>query len=886
MIESSCLRSAEGASVPLMGVAVEGEVFGAHSRVVVRQRYKNTENTALEAIYTFPLPSSAVLVAFIMEVAGRRIDAVVKEREAAFRDYDNAISAGHGAALLDQERPNVFTANVGNLLPGEETIIEVVYVQELTADEGALRVVIPTLVAPRYMPGAISGDRTGHGAASPTTRVPDADRISPQIGRVSYGLRLDLTFDLGRDVTLESPSHAISTTRDAFGRQRVSFAQDEVALDRDVVLVANGAAGVVAGAIANRRPGSDGTFALTVIPDLFDPSKQAAAHDVVFLVDVSGSMEGASIVEARTAMALCLRHLREGDRFEVLAFSSSFTRFSERIAPPLHSPRTGLVPFTQQTLEKADRWVSSLQANGGTELLEPVNAALATLPATPGRDRLVVLITDGQVGNEAEILGVVKAGAQGTRFYTFGIGTNVSDYLLSELAKITRGAVESIHPGERVDDKVTAQFARALAARVEGVSVSFTGLDAGEIAPSELPDLVDGTPWVVYGRYSSPGIGRAQIRGQYRGERFLIEVPIDLPDAAERQALDALWAGARIKDLERAEIGLVGRRLDANRERIIALSVEHQVASKYASFVVVERRGSDRRAMEQAETRAIPVNAPAGWSQFSAASAPIPQSMTRSGAVMRAPGAPPMPRSPAAFAPPSFGGAPPPPPAAKPSSATLSGKRVSLSDAAPPAPSRPLMERAKDMLFGRSEKSKKAESADMGPAQEDFALAGPPPAPAFSEPAPAMAMAPSLSFYESAEAFAPVGESQSADGLRALFAKQLASGLWEAENSTDAGRLLSTARALARCHAEGIDTSHSLYGAQVKKAVEAICAIAGSVSDEESVVAALAAAYLVSSGPRLRARIAALITASASSRVKSLGASLASAEQTRAYLPS
>jgi Ca-activated chloride channel homolog len=163
----SCLRSSGGHPVPLLGVAIGGEVFGAHARLVVRQRYRNAEAQPIEAIYTFPLPSDAVLVGFAMECDGRRLLGEVKEREEAFKVYDEAITRGHGAALLDQERRNVFTANVGNLLPGEETVIEVTYVQRLAADEGALRLMIPTLVAPRYIPGTPGGDRTGHGGARP-----------------------------------------------------------------------------------------------------------------------------------------------------------------------------------------------------------------------------------------------------------------------------------------------------------------------------------------------------------------------------------------------------------------------------------------------------------------------------------------------------------------------------------------------------------------------------------------------------------------------------------------------------------------------------------------------------------------------------------------------
>jgi Ca-activated chloride channel family protein len=389
------LFSRQGDAVALKGVEVEGEVLGAHARVKVRQRYAHEGPRPIEAVYTFPLPSDATLTGFSMTCEGRRFEGAVQEREAAFRAYDDAIVAGHGAALLEQERANVFTATVGNLLPGEESVVEVEYVQRVQVDEGALRWMLPTLVAPRYTPGAAAGDRTGHGAHAPTDRVPDADRITPPRAEgIPYGLRLDVTFDLGRAVRVESPSHAIVVTAEG-ARVRVRFAQAEVALDRDVVLTASGAEGGLAHAtavVAHREAGAEGYLSLSLVPDLYSLGAEAArAATVVFLLDVSGSMEGDAIREARAALRLCLRHLRAGDRFNIIAFSSSHRCFS--VAP---------LGFTEETLARADRWIEARQADGGTELLEPLTRATAM--ADGG---VVILLTDGQVGNEDEILRAV-----------------------------------------------------------------------------------------------------------------------------------------------------------------------------------------------------------------------------------------------------------------------------------------------------------------------------------------------------------------------------------------------------------------------------------------------------------------------------------------------
>jgi Ca-activated chloride channel family protein len=911
----SLLCSPEGHPVPLTGVSISGEVFGAQARLVVRQRYRNKEPRPIEAIYTFPLPSDAVLVGFAMECEGRRLEGQVKEREEAFQTYDDALSAGHGAALLDQERPNVFTASVGNLLPGEETVIEATYVQRLGADEGALRLMIPTLVAPRYIPGAKEGDRTGHGASDPTSRVPDADRISPRIGAVKYGLSIDIVFDLGRDVVIESPSHSIDVSPAGQRRQRVAFQRDTVPLDRDLVLLASasgeaerasGAGG--AGVVAERRRGKDGTFALTVVPDLFDRAGRAEARDVVFVVDVSGSMAGPSIEQARSAMRLCLRHLAEGDRFQIIAFSTSMSLFER-----------SLVPFTQRTLSAADAWIANLNASGGTEMLEPLLSAVDALGAKgSGRSRIVVLLTDGQVGNEAEIAARVTEKASGVRVYTFGIGTNVSDALLRDLARRTKGDVEFIHPGERIDEKVTAQFAKATAARVEDVTLRFVGVDAGELAPSEPPPLVDGEPWVIYGRYSEPGYGHAEIRGKLRGETFYLQVPVELPPEADREGVAALWAAARIRELEDAETSLSGRRAESNKKRIAALSVEHQVASKYASFVVVERRTGDRRAHGQPEARPVPVSGPAGWSMgmpqqeeggtatragtikgnFSlaayapaavmaapAARAAAPMMMRRGGGASggeheRARASAPSSGAPAAPPPASAMYSAPPPAASKGAirqrsamdAMDMEEKVLSAgpteSRSSPPAP-KPAAPRSPMRAMGEAVIG--AVGKLFGGKAEEGAAPAPPPPPA-SPPAAAPTTARPPAKKEAASLADPT----------ALLERQLASGLWEGAEDTDASRLLATATALAACHTAGIDTAHSTYGAQIRKAVEAICKLvaSGSVSGASAreVQAAIAAAYLVSSGKRLRAQVTAAAQGATIDAVQALARDLATSD--------
>jgi len=508
---------------------------------------------------------------------------------------------------------------------------------------------------------------------------------------------------------------------------------------------------------------------------------------VVFLIDVSGSMNGASIVEARAALRLCLRHLREGDRFNIIAFNNQHRLFSEEP-----------IPLNQTTLERADRWVDALNADGGTELLAPLIRALESSPD------VVMLLTDGQVGNESEILSRAERVRGTTRVYSFGIGTNVSDLVLRDLARRTSGAVEFIHPGERVDEKVVAQFARAIAPRVQNVWVSFHGVDVKELAPESPAPLVDGEPWLLMGRYGEAGRGHVEIRGQLRGEPFLLKIPVDFAENASRPHLPKLWARERIRDLEDAQLS--GRPAEAVRDRILKLALEHGLASRYTSFLAIEQRTDERRAKGHPQTRVVPVHAPAGWAMFDRKEEMWPSVI-------------PMGR-------------------AKAGGAIASVARgLTMSAMAP---------------------------GSAGRARGGITMAGFAP-PMASEPvSPLDALSDAMSAGTIGGHVAPEpgsGSRSEQDAVSKLLRRQLASGLWaDGSDPSEKSQVRATALALLELVRAGITTAHAQHGPQLRKAIEALLEQLARAKDSHLVELAFAVALLVASGPRTRARIERAIT--------------------------
>lgn len=808
MTTQSGLGTTHGTAVSLLGVEVRAEVVAGHAVATVRQRYRNTETKAIEATYTFPLPTRSVVTGFAMSVGDRRFEGEVKEKAAAFQQFDEAVTAGHGAALLEQARPNVFTASIGNLLPGEETLIEIQYVEPLLADEGAVRWSIPTLVAPRYI--------------SPNVTDADAAAVSPPTGDAAYGLDLEVVFDLGTEVEVASPSHAIVISESG-ARTTVRLQQKDVALDRDVVVTAcarevDRPTTPIASSVCHRRRKDGvvqghGTVAVMLVPDLGatkDAGAVAKPRHFVFLVDRSGSMGGTAMPEARTAMKLCLRQLREGDRFNVLAFDTQIEAFASE-----------MVPYGPATLAKVDAWISQIDARGGTEILAPMMEAARLAP-----DGVIVLMTDGEVANESEIVDSFMAARGTAGVYSFGIGSNVSDALLRELADRTDGAVQLIHPGERIDEKVTAQFARATAARITDVTIKTRGISLGEMAPDKRV-LVDGEPIAIFATYEESGRGALEIRGKKDGQSFYLEVAIDLEDEHERPVIEKLWAQARIRELENAAVG--GRRAETMKERVIKLAQQYGVSSKHTSFVVVERRAGERRMNAPPESRVVPVAAPAGWSMMSVAAPMAAAPRMSAVGYGSAPGQ--------SYR--THGGGPPPLGRSMPSPPAVTLR----SPTHPPACAPP---RALRMVPPPPSPARES-SARESPARESTAVT------------PLMSVDDD---FDATMVATPPSSKPHGDPVLAILARQSASGLWEELHRDPVELTVEAMLALVRL---GLSSRHMIHGGQIKKAVDALLArlAANRATDVKLRELALGVAWLLASGPRTRADIEAAAKGSA-----------------------
>jgi Ca-activated chloride channel family protein len=591
------LYTTRALAVPLSGVSIDAEISSFCARVAVAQRYVNREPDPIEAVYLFPLDEGAAVCGFEAIVDGTLVVGEVKERDEAFRTYDEAMERGDGAFLLDEERPDVFQASIGNLPPGKEVLVRLTYVTELTVAEGGLRFSIPTTVSPRYAPAE---DHRGVGR-------PDADTLNPPVQwRVPFGLNLGVRVAMPATISrIESPSHPVSVELDS-NRATVTLSQREVALDRDFVLAVESAGLDAPYAWVER--GEDGAHAIAVaFAPRFDDS--SVPCDVAFLVDRSGSMGGTSIEEVRNALQLCLRSMIPGCTFNIVGFGSS-------IQPLFPSSRA----YDDASLAEASAHVAALQADlGGTEILPALEFVLRE--SNQQGVRQVVVLTDGEVTNTDAVLALAHRHAGRVRIFTFGIGAGSSHHLVKALARAGGGASEFIYPGERIEPKVVRQFGRLLSPRVTDVRVNWGGLDVTQ-APSAVAPVFAGGRLVLYafvkGAWSDSRPATVRLTAASSSGPVAFDIEVDPSRESEGRTVATLAARARIRELEEGPEWTAARgsrqherKASASRQEIIALSVRYGLMSRETSYVAVERR--EAPVLGDIKLRRVPIALTAGW---------------------------------------------------------------------------------------------------------------------------------------------------------------------------------------------------------------------------------------------------------------------------------
>lgn len=625
------LRTERGC-LPLVALDVEARIAGVLAETRVRQTFRNALDEPLEATYIFPLPDRAAVSKFELRVAGRTIVGDLKERGQAREDYKRAIDQGHRAAIAEEERSGVFTLRVGNLPPRETATIDLTLVGPLPVADGEATFRFPLVVAPRYTPGVLlDGPSVGDGTTPDTDEVPDASRVTPPVllpgfpnpVRLSLSVQLEPAASVADAAAwakqIRSSLHSIVSEE---ASPVVVRLQPGERLNRDFILrfpVAGTqlATGLDVTPAKSEQPG---VFALTLLPPQLPAGAVPTPRDVVFVLDRSGSMQGWKMVAARRALGRILDTLGDRDRFTVIAFDTVAEH-------PVHTSNQ-LVAGTNRERWQMLEWLGKIDARGGTEMRPALVAAVRKFD-DPARDRVLVIVTDGQVTGEDAVLRELTqlAGAKLPRIFTVGVDQAVNAGFLQRLADVGHGACELVESEERLDaamDRIHRLIAAPLLTDVRLEPMNFDGLEKS-LAPQRIGDLFADRPITVFGRHwVSDAPLRLRIHGtDATGNPWACEV-VGRAAGSEAMLLN-LWGRAKVRDLEDQYAAGTSRDLKKLAKEIVAVSLESHVLSRFTAYIAVDRAEVINAGGEQAKI-VQPVEMPEGWSDATRFCASMPMS--------------------------------------------------------------------------------------------------------------------------------------------------------------------------------------------------------------------------------------------------------------------
>jgi Ca-activated chloride channel family protein len=591
--------------VPLVHTDVAIDVRGLVAAATVTQQYANDSEEPVEAVYVFPLPHDAAVYDLEIRIGQRVIRSVIREREEAKRIYEAAKSEGKRAALVEEERPNIFTASVANLMPGDQVDVLLRFVQPLRWEDGRIRLTFPTVVGPRYIPGTQAVGYSGNGWAPDTDAVPDASRITPPVrhpdSRPGHNLSLAVELDAGFTTAgVKCVSHPVHVRALEGGRQRVELASGPTLPNRDFVLElhqANGTEAQTALFLSPSPETGETHFLLAAFPPT-TPRNEHRPIEMLYLIDVSGSMAGPSIEQARDALLQALDRLSPADRFGIVAFDSLVHPFAPE---PLLA--------TTDNLEAARRFVRGLAAGSGTEMLPALRQLLA-FPRSVGHLRHILVLTDGDLGNEEQIFAALRRELGDARLFTVAIGSAPNHFLATKMAQFGRGSFTHIAETGEIGRQIGRLLDRISSPVLTDVTLHFEGVGVTELYPERVPDLFLRQPLVIYGRIVSGKAGRVRFAARAGASGYEANIPFDTAQARFHPGITTLWARQRIDDaLDRWRTAEEGER-DTIRSAIVADAIRYRLVTRFTSLVAVEEVIANPGGQQR--TAAVPSELPLG----------------------------------------------------------------------------------------------------------------------------------------------------------------------------------------------------------------------------------------------------------------------------------
>lgn len=596
---------------PLKHTSVTAKVSGYVSHVTVKQTFANPFKDKIEATYTFPLSETGAVDSMVMKVGNRVIKGSIKKREEAKEIYDAAKASGHVASLLDQERPNIFTQSVANIEPGKEVEITIQYVDLLPFEDGKYTFAFPTVVGPRFNPGNSAIGRSGTGWSPDTDMVSDASKITPPVTpegtRAGHDISIRVELDSGIPISnISSKLHQVNVTDNTGNHAVVELANKATIPNKDFVLSWDVAGDELkSGYLTHWDPKEkSGYFTLMLVPPKRLDVAKVAPKEMIFLIDCSGSQRGRPLEKAKETLDYVLDHMNPQDTFQIISFNNKATILFD-------TPQQA----TAQMKRRANDYIRGLQANGGTWMRPAVEEA-CKIAADKNRLRIVCFMTDGYVGNDMEVLSVIKNAREKSRWFPFGTGNSVNRFLIDGIAKEGGGEAEYVLLNTQAGSVGKKFYDRISTPVLTDVKVAFNGVEVKEVFPKEVNDVWAQKPLYFKGRYTAPGAGTVTLSGFRAGHPYKEILKVNFGNTTTNNpGIASTWARAKVdrlmsEDWMGAQSGNPNKEI---REEIVATALKHHIMTQYTSFVAVEEKTVTKDGVTKQVT--VPVEMPDGVSR-------------------------------------------------------------------------------------------------------------------------------------------------------------------------------------------------------------------------------------------------------------------------------
>lgn len=556
----------------LKKLSINGNVCGSYAEISIHQNYENKGEKDIEGIYMFPIPKTALISNFEVEIGGRTLKAIVEEKDKAIKIYENAKTRGENSFLLEEFKPHLFKISIGRIISGETVKIKLSYIDELQYKDNTYKLIIPSIFEPKQLDEETTIN-------SLKQNIMKKFKKDEEFEEKDFEFKTNILVESLCRLEFESPYNKLKVEREGDTVAKINVLDEYESIDKDFVILMKEQNPLEAdGMIYEYKEGEQekGLVYIRMVPKL-DYLEEDKGESYVFLIDISETMKGNKLEQAKNALQLCIRNLSEGDTFDIVAMGDTLKYFWDE----------GMAEFNADTLRKASIWIDSLETESDADIFGGIKHSLEN----EGGHNTILIFTDDQVEEEDEILSYVKDNIGDNRIFTFGVDSSTNNYFLNKLAHESYGKAEFINKGERIEDVVLRQFNRIQNPEVDDIQIDWGTLKVASTYPRTIDYMYDREPFSIFADVVGEVSGEISIRGKVGDKEYIKKIDLDNFNTEENASLlKKVWVRKRIKAIEQSMRTQRGEVKESMRKKVIELSKSQGLISPETTFIFLELR--------------------------------------------------------------------------------------------------------------------------------------------------------------------------------------------------------------------------------------------------------------------------------------------------------